>query len=201
MDRSNRTDESEERMSVRSFIAIELDDPARGELAEEVAYLKSHFPKVRWVAPEALHVTLAFLGELDENDLEPVCDLMRETCEAMPAFTLDIAGLGCFPNARAPRVVWAGCGLGRDETCGLARALREGLAELGLEPDRRAYNPHVTLGRVKAPGDAAGLETILADASQVAFGEVDVDGITLFMSERKRSGPRYSPMFRADLPD
>jgi 2'-5' RNA ligase len=184
---------------MRLFIALELDEETRSELAEEIAHLAGHHPKIRWVAPENLHVTLQFLGNVEDNAVPEICAAMDEAAAVSSPFDLEIRDLGCFPRPDRPRVVWAGCGIGSEQTVRLARDLGAVLEPIGFPPEKRAFTPHVTIGRVKQPGHAQGIETLLADPQTVLFGHMDVPHMTLFMSETKREGPRYSPMYRCNL--
>lgn len=184
---------------IRTFIAVEIDEATRKDLADEVAYLRHQAPKVRWVEPEAYHLTLKFLGGVAEPELPEIFEAMELAAAEAEPFSLEITGLGVFPNLHAPRTVWAGCGLGADALSTLAQTVESHLDAVGYPPERRPYHPHLTLGRVKQPRDGAGLADALADAARTQFGLVDVDEVVIFMSERRKSGPRYTPMQRIAL--
>lgn len=184
---------------MRLFIALELDDEIRAEIFEEIKYLKSHFPKIRWVNPENLHITLKFLGDVEENDIEDICAAIDTVTENREGFSLEVVNLGCFPDMKYPRIVWAGCGEGSAYAADLVKALDDELKDLGFKPENHKYTPHITIGRVKQPSFAKGIETIISDAPRIEFGFLDISNITLFMSELKKTGPVYSPIYKADL--
>ncbi|MHC4871713.1 MAG: RNA 2',3'-cyclic phosphodiesterase [Planctomycetota bacterium] len=184
---------------LRLFIAIELDEDIRAELFEEIKYLKSHFPDIRWVKPENLHITMKFLGNVGENEIEDISAIMDSAAEKTPSFSAGIENLGCFPDTRHPRIVWAGCGQGNNEIKSIVGNLDEELKLIGYKPENRKFTPHITIGRVKRPSHAMGIEEIINDAQQIDFGLLDVSALTLFMSELKKEGPRYSAMYRAEL--
>lgn len=184
---------------LRLFIAIELDEEIRAELFAEIKYLKSHFPEIRWVRPENLHITMKFLGNIAENEIEDISEIMDIAAEKNPPFSAEIQDLGCFPHVERPRIVWAGCRQGSLEISNIVSCLDEKLKLLGYKPEKRNFTPHITIGRVKKPAQAMGIEEIINDAQQIDFGILDVSAITLFMSELKKEAPRYSAMYRAEL--
>lgn len=184
---------------IRTFLALPLDEATRAALADEIGHLRTHAPKVKWVRPESLHLTLKFLGNLPEADLPEVFEATDAAAEEVAPYSLHVEGLGCFPHPGRMRTVWAGCGAGRDETVRLAGAVEEAFEAVGYERERRAFHPHVTLGRVKVPRDAAALPDPLADGARQGYGIVDVDAVAVMMSELKRSGARYTVMHHAPL--
>ena len=184
---------------IRTFIAVEVPEPVREKLSREIAFMKAGAPLVKWSRPENIHLTLRFLGDVKETDLEELFEAVRESVEAVAPFALEMKGIGAFPNWRHPRVVWAGCGEGEGEATGLAAAVEEACVELGYEPERRPFRPHLTLGRVKQPADAMGLAEAVRGAENKPFGYLDVDEVVVFMSSLRRTGPVYSPMARFDL--
>ena len=184
---------------VRTFIAVEVSEKIRGRLSHDILQLKSRAPLVKWVIPDNLHLTLRFLGDVKENDLEELFDALREEVESLPPFALEIRGVGAFPNWRHPRVVWAGCGEGADEAVELAETVESLCVDLGYEKERRPFRPHLTLGRVKQPADALGLEEAVNGMEEKLFGYLDVDAVVVFMSSLRRAGPVYSPMARIHL--
>ena len=106
---------------------------------------------MKWVEVENLHVTLLFLGEVDERELPPLCRAVSVVCGRHDRFDLSVETVGCFPNPRRPRVVWAGVGMGGPELVALHDALEPPLLELGCyRREERQYTPHITLGRVKS---------------------------------------------------
>lgn len=184
---------------IRTFIAIEVPERIRGGLADGIRSLRAGAPLVKWAKPENLHLTLRFLGDVKEDDLEELFDALAAEASALSPFVMEIVGVGAFPNWRHPRVVWAGCGEGAEEAVGLAGAVEAACVRLGYEREKRPFRPHLTLGRVKQPADAAGLEGAVAGLEAKPFGFLDADAITVFMSDLRRTGPVYAPMARFEL--
>lgn len=183
---------------IRTFIALEINAETRDAIMDDVAVLKHDFPRIKWVGPESLHVTLKFLGDVGQRDLNDIFSAVDEAAARYEPFVVDIETLGVFPNWHAPRVVWAGCGEGVDEVVSLHKDVESSLAELGYDQEKRAFNPHVTLGRIKLPADGYGLFDATRDMLNTNYGFMDVDAVTVFMSELKRSGPVYTPMHHAE---
>src|SRR5262249_43075240 len=110
--------------------------------------------EVKWVAPDAMHVTLLFLGEVDERDIVKLCRTVERVAGTVPEFPLRVGGVGAFPNTRRPKVVRAGITDGADSLTPLHKKLEEPLLELGLyRREERAYTPHLTLGRLRSESD------------------------------------------------
>ena len=155
---------------------------------------------VRWVQPESLHITLLFLGEVDERDLLPVCRAVGTACTAHDAFVLGVEGVGCFPNMRRPRTVWAGVGAGAAEMVKLHEALEAPLLDLGCyRREERKYTPHLTLGRVKGDGPTDRLAQALMKQALWHGGESEVREVLVMSSQLMPEGPVYSVLSTAKL--
>lgn len=184
---------------IRTFVAVEINPETRENILRDLAVLKNAAPRVKWVVKDNLHLTLKFLGDVAENDLDEVFAAVDSAAEDHEPFVVEVAGIGAFPHWRSPRVVWAGCGDGSEEAEMLQRDVDLACSELGFDPEKRAFRPHLTLGRVKLPADATGLEQTVGILGRPHYGYIDVDAVTVFMSELRRSGPVYSAMHRASL--
>src|SRR5687767_3131951 len=170
---------------MRLFLGVELDDALRGACAAAAARLGDRLRAearldVRWVPEENLHVTLWFLGHLPDERVPAIVERVREPWDTAP-FALTISGAGIFPPSGPPRIVWLGVADGADALSGLYRALVPRLGPLGFEPERRAYHPHVTIGRAKDGDRAAGRKArAVAAAAGLRPGSQDVRFVTLF---------------------
>lgn len=183
---------------IRTFIAAEISPEVRKNLIGDLRDFKAFAPLVKWVQPDNLHLTLRFLGNVKENDLEELFDALGEAVADIAPFALEVRGVGAFPDWRHPRVIWAGCGEGGEDAVGLAEAVEAACVDLGYEAESRPFQPHLTLGRIKHPADAGGVSTI-ARAPEKVYGFIDVDAVVVFMSTLRRNGPVYAPMARIEL--
>jgi RNA 2',3'-cyclic 3'-phosphodiesterase len=184
----------------RTFIAIELSKAIRDRLVDLQEQLRASDHDVKWVEPENLHVTLLFLGEVDDRELPAVCSAVQEALAGTSAFAMSVHGAGCFPNPRRPRVLWVGIGQGMQEVDAVHDALEAPLLELGCyRREERRYTPHITLGRRRSEGPADALGRELARHQSFDAGEVTVDAIHVMASRLTSAGPNYSVLCRAKL--
>jgi len=184
---------------VRAFIAIEFDDAIRRLLVQVQERLREAGCKVRWARAEQMHVTLKFLGEIDPATVEAVAEAMAHAAEAAAPFEVDVAGLGAFPPRGAPRVVWAGVEDPGGHIQRLQARLERRLERLGFERERRAFHPHLTLGRVKDRHGADRLRERIEGQPARRFGRQRIEELVLFQSELKPAGAVYTPLRRQRL--
>ncbi len=184
---------------MRTFVAIELEPALHGALARLLAETCPPDRDVRWCTPNQLHLTLKFLGEVEEAALPRVCAVVSATSAAVPAFQMRLTRLGCFPNPRAPRVLW--CGL--DDPAGGCRHWVETadprFAELGVPREQRAFTPHITLGRSKAPGGARVLRRVLDTPVPLPTTTMAVRQVVVFESRLMPTGAQYRAVYTAAL--
>ena len=180
----------------RTFIAIELNDDARAALQRRIARLGRSLPTVRWVDPASLHLTLAFLGELDDAQLADATSAARDAASASSPFTLSLGELGTFGPRRAPRVIWTSISGDTNAVLALQQRLVGALTSRGFPREERPFSPHLTLARLKQPlsPDAfSQLEALqrapIPPAERATF---PVDHIAVMKSEPLPSGARYT---------
>jgi RNA 2',3'-cyclic 3'-phosphodiesterase len=184
---------------IRTFIAVDPGQPIRDHLVAVQESLARTGTEVKWVEPENLHVTLLFLGEVDEREVHRVCRMVADGVREQPAFPMTIETVGCFPNVRRPRVLWAGVGEGAQPLCAIHDALEEPLTELGYRREERRYAPHITLGRVKSDRPTERLGAALAKHAEWKGGETTVHEVLVMSSELTPRGPNYTVLSRAPL--
>lgn len=184
---------------LRVFIAVEISEEVREALRRLQDTLKRAPARVGWVAPENVHLTLAFLGDVFRAALpgfEAALDAVA--LDAAP-FRFEASGAGYFGSARSPRVLWVGVS---DESGGLGR-LQERVATaargLGLKVEDRPFKPHLTLGRVRSPQGAHELTSLMASAKNTGCGWVDVQRLLLMQSHLEHQGVRYSILHASAL--
>ena len=148
---------------------------------------------VKWVTPESMHLTLLFLGEVDDRELHSVCRAVKTVAAGEPPFTLHVSGVGAFPTPRRPKVLWAGVTTGADPLKRLNAALEEKMLDLGCyRAEERGYTPHLTLGRVKAEADGVTVAGELQKRLTWNGGRVSVSEVLVYSSEMERDGPVYA---------
>ncbi len=171
---------------IRSFIAIMIPEKIREEIGEILKeYQEKRYP-CRWVAPENLHITLVFLGEVSEKFLAEVKRELAKTTQQTKEFLIKLGGFGAFPSTKNPRVFWIGVPLGTKEIEELQRVIVESLAKIGFKPEERRFHPHLTLGRTKDF-----IKDIDLFERKYESEVIKVNSITLFKSTLTPEGPIY----------
>jgi len=174
-----------------------LPDDVRQRLATEIERLRPHATDVAWVVPANLHVTLKFLGQLDEARVPAIADALRAACARHAAFELAVRGLGAFPSPTRPRVLWAGLEGDAGALGALAERVETACGALGMSRETRPFAAHVTLGRVREPRRQPALAEALALPAD--FGRLRVEQVSLMRSQLSPRGARYSELAGAPL--
>jgi RNA 2',3'-cyclic 3'-phosphodiesterase len=169
---------------MRVFIAIDLPNEVRDRLREVQHELRSLTNSVRWVAPESIHITLKFVGQVPEKRIEDIDTALRGL--TWKAFTVTVRGVGFFPGTRSPRVFWAG--MEAPTMKGLAEHLDTRMERLGFDKEKRAFRPHITLARAKESRIDSSLVLGATQYEEHNFGSFTADRVFLFQSTLKPSG-------------
>jgi 2'-5' RNA ligase len=198
----------------RAFIAIQLSDDLKRQIEGVQADLERQVArqgksgrigkigKIGWTQPAGIHLTLKFLGEIPETQIEDVSAVVRRAASAVEPFALEARGLGAFPNPRAPRVLWLGLHGepgAMDALQRLQAAVEKEVAVLGFPRDDRAFTPHLTLARVRDRGAAEPLEQVLAADRDRIVGSFRAGALALIKSELRPSGAVYTTLVEVPL--
>jgi len=179
---------------IRAFLAIELPDALRPGLTQVQEELKRSRADVRWVPVGNIHLTMKFFGNVPEDETGPLAQAARAaTAEAAP-LQLQVTSAGAFPSPMSPRVVWLGLGGDMVPLTQLFYRLEKAFAALGYPPEGRAFNPHLTLGRVKSPANRDKLARLLAKLPPLNWPPFTVKELVLFQSVLSPQGSTYSPL-------
>jgi len=179
----------------RLFIAVEVSPAARAELVATQQRLRRGDAPVKWVAPEALHLTLHFLGETDVALLPHLGAALGAALAGHAPIELRLDGAGAFPNLRRPSVVWASVGGDATALGQMQAALGAAIEALGLLRETRPFRAHLTLGRARREATPAQLERLgdairaLPPLAPVAW---QVGRVALFRSQLRPAGPMYT---------
>jgi RNA 2',3'-cyclic 3'-phosphodiesterase len=186
---------------MRLFVAVDLSEDARQAIAAEQKRIATALGDARahlkWVRAGHLHLTLAFLGEVEGPRVPLVGDAIGRAVDA-PPFDVTFAGAGVFPPHRAPRALWIGVGAGASELTALRQEIVRRIAPLGVPIDDRPFSPHLTLGRWRTSRASDGRRA-LAAVRQAAIARARVAGATLYHSQLSSEGPTYTALARATL--
>jgi RNA 2',3'-cyclic 3'-phosphodiesterase len=184
--------------TLRTFVAVEIDEAVRRAAAHLVEQLRAASADVTWVAPHNMHLTVKFLGDVAAEKIPQVCDWVAKAVASVEPFELQLHGVGAFPNLSRPRTIWLGTGAGQHELAAVAERLDAALEGLGFKPEGRAFQGHLTLGRVRRPTPAlAGLSQLLQQHAALDTGVTPIGEVVVFSSQLDRTGPTYEALARA----
>ncbi|MCD6147655.1 MAG: RNA 2',3'-cyclic phosphodiesterase [Thermoplasmata archaeon] len=180
---------------MRSFISIDVG--AMDSLVSFEDELRKTGVSIKLVEPENIHLTLKFLGEIDEEMVPKIEEVMKEAVSGISPFTVELKGTGAFPNTDYIKVIWVGM---KDdgEMKKIAGVLEDGLQKYGFKKEKR-FTPHVTLARVRSAKGKEMLKELINKNAERHFGEIKVEGIKLKKSELRREGPLYTTLLEVRL--
>jgi len=174
----------------RLFVALEVPEDVRAALQELTLILKAKSPGAKWTAPEQMHVTLKFIGEVADEKMNPIRTALQNVNSTSPV-ELAFRGVGFFPNEKRPHTFWCGVKASKN-LAQLAADISKSLEPLGIENEQRAFVPHLTLARIKSPSDARQLVAASRDWHGKLFGTTRATEFHLFSSLLKSSGPVHA---------
>jgi 2'-5' RNA ligase len=188
---------------MRLFVAVEIAPAVAAAAAGLIDRLRERAlrlaprSRITWVAADRLHITVRFIGHIDPDRTDVTRHALAAPLECDP-FELTISGVGTFPPKGPPRVVWAGVTGGRQPLTAIEADVGKRLSSVGIAPEERPYNPHLTLARVR---EAGGLRSaaLLEAVKETMFGVTTVKAITLFESRLSPKGPTYVALQRTGL--
>jgi RNA 2',3'-cyclic 3'-phosphodiesterase len=184
---------------VRLFLAVEISPATLEQLEGAIAPLRELAPAIAWVPTAKRHLTLKFLGDVPEENARSVISFAENAARRHRAFSLEIGGIGAFPNFRRARVVWIG--VEQEPRLELLHHDLEVAGEAqGFEIEGRAFRPHVTLARIPSPLGLEHVRRLAREARRIDFTATQVvDRITLFESTLASSGARYRRVHEVTL--
>jgi 2'-5' RNA ligase len=188
--------------TTRTFVAVEIPAPQGEKLTRLQQQLAPRIPTARMTSSPPFHLTLAFLGDVPDTDLNLVCRAVAEACGLFSSFELWLEGVGAFPSPTRPRVIWAGLvGADGSPLAELHQTIARALKKVGYRPDDK-FSPHVTLGRIRQDrrgGRSPDLTAIFQPFQNWSGGTFRVSEIVTFSSTLTPEGPIYAPLGRAPL--
>jgi 2'-5' RNA ligase len=187
--------------SLRVFLAVELSSNLCQKVAELQQQLRGTLPKVNWVRPESIHLTLKFLGYVDHAMVEPLLTVIEPIRNSQAPITLEIQGMGVFPDIRRPRILWIGCTGDFPSLLHLVSRIEGALESLGFPREEKPYHPHLTLARIKHDNSKVG--GVLTHSGLLEqpwnLGALRIDRITLFRSDLSPNEAEYTALWTVPL--
>ncbi|MBI4680001.1 MAG: RNA 2',3'-cyclic phosphodiesterase [Nitrospirae bacterium] len=184
---------------MRCFIAIELPEAVKSTLSGIEEDLKKSKADVRWVKPDNIHLTLKFFGNIEEKKTEKIIEIMENICNQYAPFTIEIKGMGTFPNIKSPRVLWVGIE-GNDTLKTLQEEIENKMESIGFEREDRAFTAHLTLGRFRSSIEKEGLlKAVKLHEKDTFVGSINVQSLSLIRSDLHPEGARYTKVIDISL--
>lgn len=187
---------------LRTFIAIRFSETFKDYLGKLQDVLKTSNADVKWVKKENIHLTLKFLGEIEDKKIGEITKIIDNLSSKMPVFQLELSTLAAFPKKEYPRVIWVGLAKGGTQIKQMAEELNNAISRLGLPKEPRPFSSHITLGRVKSSLNKKQL------IEQLNYLEgnfpkptlsLKIDKLTLFKSTLTPTGPIYEVLYERNL--
>ncbi|MDP8217035.1 MAG: RNA 2',3'-cyclic phosphodiesterase [Candidatus Kaelpia imicola] len=182
--------------TLRTFIAIEIDDETRNRISKIQNSFKKSGAEIRFVAPNNIHITLIFIGNIEITKVNEMKKVLQNPISDIRIFKILPKDIGCFPNAKNPRILWIGIKDGVERLIELNKKIKLLLKNCKITTDNREYHPHMTIGRIRPSKDISTLETTLLNFPEQRFQQIDVDRISLIKSNLTSDGPRYETIAR-----
>ena len=184
---------------IRSFIAFELPQRAKETLVRIQEQMKRAGSGIGWVKPGGIHLTLNFLGNIQETQVDELSQAMKESAAGFGPLELAFSEAGAFPGMKNPRVIWVGLMGQTDRLAAIKKRLDELLQPLGFEPEQRSFKPHLTLGRVKKKINPALLSAVISEVEIDEKKPFVVSHLILYKSQLFPDGAEYTPLATVGL--
>ncbi len=177
---------------MRTFIALEVNQKVREEIASVQTECRKIAPDVKWAKAGNIHITLKFLGEVAPEDIEKIEKAVKRATGGFKDFRVTFIDMGGFPNTKNPRVIWVGISEGKEYVGNLSEAISKELVPCGFLPEERPFIPHLTIARVKSTKNKRKLVQKIESLRNTDFGEGLIDRVLIIQSKLSPQGPCYS---------
>ncbi len=181
---------------MRLFIAIELPEDLKQAIAKVQGQLKAAGAIANWTRPEGIHLTLKFLGDVEEAKVPEIMAAMAGAAAGTGKLSLKVEGAGAFPNVKVPRVLWLGVRGDTERLATLQAAIEDEMERFGFEREERKFSPHLTLARIKFPKPRDNWAAMVGGIRDVNIGSFTADHVSLMKSELRRDGAVYTELKR-----
>ncbi len=184
-----------DRKSVRTFLAIELPPGIKYLIEGIKEKLTPALKGIRWIRPEAMHLTLKFFGDVSQDDVVRISEVVERNVRDIAPMVLNVDSPGGFPSLKNPRVLWLGIGGDVQRLEVLQAAIERDLEECGFPGEKRSFKPHLTLGRARSRVRIiSGAEALIGGIKKLGVFRFDVRELILFESELKPGGAVYTKL-------
>jgi 2'-5' RNA ligase len=187
---------------MRVFIAIDIDEKTKNAIADVQKQLNAKVDikkgDVKWVEPDNIHLTLKFLGEIEEKQVAEVSDIAKQVAEAHKNFALDIESVGSF-GGRSAKVIWAGVGTRAEQLLALQKDLYSRLEQAGYPKEEHEFSAHLTICRVRNPKAGFKLAEAVGQFAKLKLGSINANAVCVYQSQLTPAGPIYTLLSSSKL--
>jgi 2'-5' RNA ligase len=177
---------------IRTFICIEIPELIESRISRLQEALRQIEAQVSWTKPSNIHLTLKFLGGVEVSRIERVSKALERSANGISPFEVEVSGAGCFPSPRNPRVLWVGLSSVPERLQQLYSNIEDELAREGFSREKRKFSPHLTIGRIRTPNNAARVAEALIAAGFEPEAFIATE-VILMRSDLKPTGSIYTP--------
>ena len=181
---------------MRCFIAVSFPEELKKGIFTIQGKFKTSGADVSWTRPEGMHLTLKFLDEVEEKRVPKIEAAINRAVSGIKPFSLNVSGMGTFPDMRRPRVVWIGFKEDGDNLVRLQKGVEDELRKIGFPSENRRLTPDITLGRVRSNKNIEKLLNLIEEEKIVELGSFEVSDVHLMMSELKPTGAVYTELYK-----
>ena len=179
---------------IRGFVAIEIPEAIQTRLISVQDELRERIRGGSWVKRGNIHLTLKFLGDVTPNQIGTIKNAINHAVDARSPFSMEIGGIGAFPNLTRPRIIWAGVKTGAEDVTAIAREVDIGLSHHGYERDDKPFRPHFTLARFKRRINLKPFVDVFQRYDTINGATMVVKQIRIVQSRLMSSGAVYTPL-------
>ncbi len=184
---------------MRTFIAVGISDDITGSIAGLQSGFRKHDFDIKYVKPENIHVTLKFLGEVEENRISEVYESVKDSVGDTKKFNIIVDSVGVFPGPRSPKVIWAGVSEGSRKLKDLNRTIEGSLVSAGFKKEKKIFSAHLTIGRVRSSKNIKLLSNTVEEMCGVRIGRMLVEDVLVMKSDLTSQGPVYTVLKKVML--
>ena len=180
--------------TLRAFIAVEIDNLTRQKISELISDLKKSNADAKWITENQMHLTLKFLGNIEEGRIQEISDALSSISNNFSSFAIRFSAMGAFPNLNHPAVIWFGVDKGAESLIKLNHEIENSMERSGFAKEGREFKPHFTLARVRSHKNILNLAKLIQKTGFASENDIKIDKLTLFQSVLNPKGAIYTPL-------
>ncbi len=185
---------------MRCFVAIDIDDGLRGRIDKLQREFKKRLKNpagIKWVEPKLIHLTIKFLGEIEDTRADQIAQTLESVCGGHKGFDIEFSTVGSF--GRPPKVIWLGTKKVTAQLEKLAQDIEQAFENLGFEKEQRPFSPHLTIARVKERRPDTQLIEVIGGFGKIDAQSVKADSVCFYKSQLTSAGPVYTLLKKINL--